>query len=205
MSHILLLASKSYSRKMLLEEARIPFRVIEQEADEAQCDWLLPLPELVQQIALSKMQHAILPDGVRDQERCFVLTADTLSQDMSDGAINGKPLDRADAINKIKKARMGTVLYTAFCLNRYAWRNNQWCVEQAHQEVVRAEYRFYIPDNIIDWYIDNSVAMSASNAIAVEGLGAQFLQSVIGSHSAIIGLPLFEVRRALEICGFYRV
>jgi len=188
---------------MLLEEARIPFRVIEQEADEAQCDWLLPLPELVQQIALSKMQHALLPAGAQGQERCFVLTADTLSQDMSDGAINGKPIDRADAIHKIKKARLGTILYSAFCLNRYVWHDSAWHLEQAHQETVRAEYRFHVPDNLIDWYLDNSISMSASNAIAVEGLGAQFLQSVTGSHSAMIGLPLFEVRRALGVCGFF--
>lgn len=203
MSHILYLASQSSSRKKLLEESRIPFSVIEQSADESQCDWNLPLQELVQAIALRKMHHVLLPEGRADGELCFVLTADTLSQDKIDNAIQGKPVDRADAIDKIKRARTGTRLCTAFCLNKYEWQSGAWQLVAEQQECVAAEYLFFIPDSLIDWYLDNSVGMSASNAIAVEGFGAQFLQSVHGSHSTIIGLPLFEVRNALTELGFF--
>src|SRR5579864_8294380 len=96
--------SKSQSRRMLLEEAHIPFRVIEQNADETACDWTLPLEQLVMSIALHKMEHVMLPAGNQEEEVCFVLTADTMSHDSS-GTIHGKPIDRNDAIAKIKAAR----------------------------------------------------------------------------------------------------
>ena len=51
MNNTLLLASKSQSRQRLLRDARIPFAIIEQEADESKCDWALPLEQVVQSIA----------------------------------------------------------------------------------------------------------------------------------------------------------
>ena len=45
--------------------------------------------------------------------------------------------------------------------------------------------------------------MQASNAIAIEGCGGQFLQWVRGSYTTIVGLPMFELREALEEIGFY--
>ena len=63
MKNILLLGSKSYSRKLLLDYARIPYHVIEQEADETQCDWGLAMPQVVANIALYKMEHVIMPGG----------------------------------------------------------------------------------------------------------------------------------------------
>lgn len=203
MAHTLFLASTSSSRKNLLSESRIPFCVIEQSADEAQCDWNLPLSQVVQNIAAYKMQRLVLPLGTQEGQICFVLTADTLSQDKSDNALQGKPVDRADAIDKIKRARAGTRLCTAFCLHKYEWRAGEWHLVAARQECVQSDYLFYVPDSLIDWYLDNSIGMSASNAIAVEGFGSQFLKSVEGSHSAIIGLPLFEVRNALCELGFF--
>lgn len=90
MAHTLLLASSSSSRKKLLDQSLIPFTVISQSADESQCDWMLSLPELVQTIAAYKMEHAILPVGAVEGEYCFVLTADTLSQDASNGLTSGQ-------------------------------------------------------------------------------------------------------------------
>ena len=68
MENILLLASKSKSRETLLIEADIQFILAQQDADETKCDWELPLPELVENIANYKMEHVILPEGKEDQE-----------------------------------------------------------------------------------------------------------------------------------------
>ena len=66
------------------------------------------------------------------------------------------------------------------------------------------EYKFVIPDEWIEIYLKHSLlALSASNAIAVEGYGAQFLTAVNGSYSAIVGLPMFELRQALSDVGFF--
>ncbi len=202
MKNILLLGSKSYSRQMLLKEAQIPFELVGQDADETACDWGLPLQQLIENIALYKMEHVVLPTG-KEGDMCFVLTGDTMAQD-GHGTINGKPADYADAIRKIKAARSGNRLVTAFCLDRKIYTNGAWEVDERIHQSVSAEYQFVIPDEWIDIYLEKSLGLKASGAIAVEGFGAQFLKTISGSYSTIVGLPMFELREALERIGFFK-
>ncbi|HXW86225.1 MAG TPA: Maf family protein [Candidatus Bathyarchaeia archaeon] len=200
---VLLLGSKSASRQMLLKEAHIPFICIEQNADETACDWSLPLVELVNAIALHKMDHVVVPSGTQENEICFVLTADTMSED-KDGTIRGKPTDRADAIMKIKAARDGVFLCTAFCLDKKIWHHGQWNLVARINKQVTSEFFYYVPDEWIEEYLEKSWSMNASGAIAVEGYGGQFLKKVVGSYSTIVGLPLFELREAFEEISFFK-
>lgn len=201
MKHTLLLGSKSPSRQMLLNEARIPFTLVEQDADETKCDWGLALPQIVTDIACHKMEHVQLPIGQQDSI-CFVLTADTLSQD-KDGMVQGKPVDRTDAIAKIKVARTGSRLCTAFCLDKKVWHADSWATERRIERVVSSEYQFILPDEWVDIYFEKSMGLNTAGAIAVEGFGAQFLRILHGSYTAIVGLPMFELREALQEIGFF--
>jgi septum formation protein len=200
-NNILLVGSKSPSRQMLLRSAQIPFVLVEQDADESLCDWALPLPQIVMHIARFKMESLQLPAG-KDGQVCFVLTADTLAQD-KDGTVQGKPADHDDAIAKIKSARDGSNLCTAFCLDKKIWQQGQWKLVERIEQVVHAEYLFAIPDEWIDIYLEKSIALNTAGAVTVEAFGNQFLKMVHGSYSAIIGLPLFELREALEKLGFF--
>jgi septum formation protein len=200
--HILLLGSKSPSRQMLLNEAQIPFKLVGQDADERQCSWAMPLPQLVATIARHKMAHVVLPAGEGHGALCFVMTADTLSQDM-DGTIHGKPDDRADAVQKIQSARGGSKLSTAFCIDRRVWDGNSWRVDERIEQVISAEYAFILPDEWIDIYFEKSLGLQTAGAIAAEGFGAQFMRVVQGSYTTIIGLPVYEVREALQKLGFF--
>lgn len=202
MKHTLLLGSKSFSRKMLLTEAQIPFICIEQDADEMQCDWTLPLEQAVASIARHKMEHVIMPDAA-EGELAFVLTADTLSTD-AQGKLNGKAIDRDDAVVKIKRNRnRKNHLATAFCLERRQFISGSWVCQERIEQVVSSYYIFDVPDSWIDIYLEKSIALQASGAVAVELFGSQFLKEVQGSYSTIIGLPLFELREALERLGFF--
>ncbi len=201
MNKKLYLASESYSRKQLLKESNIPFQLLSQDADESACDWGLPLDKLVASISLYKMNHVTLPDG-KEGDVIFVLTADTLSQD-ANGEMQGKPKDKEDAISKIKQARKGTRLCTAFCLDKKVFKNGEWQVEERIHEMVPAEYLFYVPDRWIDTYLEQSIGLSCSNAIAVEAFGAQFLKEIRGSYSTVVGLPMYEFREALHRMGFF--
>lgn len=199
--NVLYFGSKSQSRRMLLEESQIPFTVVGQNADESQCDWGLPLPQLVLSIALHKMEHVILPDGKHEGEVCYVLTADTMSHDKT-GKIHGKPVDRADAVAKIKASATGSFLCTAFCLERRVWKSG-WVTEEKITDTVCAEFIFAVPEKWIDIYLDTIPYLDVSGGMAVEKYGNQFLKTVHGSYSTIIGLPVFEVREALEKLGFF--
>lgn len=201
MEKILYLGSKSQSRKMLLTQTKIPFIVADQDANETVCDWDLPLNQVVENIACFKMEHVILPEG-KENELCFVLTADTLSQNQ-DGSIHGKPVDRADAIEMLKAARDGVMTGTAFCLERRKWHGGKWQMEERIVRYVEAYSEFIIPDSWIETYLNESPGLECAGAIAIEEYGGLFLKSIKGSYTTIVGLPLFELREALEEIGFF--
>ena len=201
MNNVLFLASKSESRQQLLREAHIPFKVVKQDANEQECDWALPLVKLVENIALHKMNGVRLEKGV-EGEQSFILTADTLSQ-LLDGTIQGKPVDKNDAAVKIKAARSGSRLATAFCLDRRIFRRGQWEIDKRIVTVVTAEYVFDVPDSWLERYFKYSRGFAASNAVAVEEYGAQFFKQMTGSYSTIVGLPMFELRQALDALNFF--
>ena len=202
MKYPLYLSSSSQSRQMLLNQAQIPFTLIKQSADESKCDWHLSLPEVVKNIAQYKMAHSIMPDG-KEGDVCFVLTADTLTLDAHD-TIQGKPTDRQDAIKKLRAIRDGFVTAgTAFCLERKKYSDGRWHTQERIVEYVKAEYLFQVPDECIDAYLDQSVGLAASGAIGIETYGGQFLKEIRGSYTAVVGMPLFELRLSLEKLGFY--
>ncbi|BDC34596.1 Maf-like protein [Candidatus Dependentiae bacterium Noda2021] len=198
---ILYVGTKSASRRMLLDQAKIPYVLVSQDADESVCDVAPDLQSMVTAIALQKMNHVVLPTG-KEGDVCFVLTADTLSQD-AQGVIAGKPKDTQEAVAMIKAARGGVFTGTAFCLARKRWVHDKWYCEEYIIEYVKSECVFNVPDEWIESYLHNSPALNASGAITIEDYGMQFLTSVNGSYSAIIGLPMVELRKALEKLNFF--
>ncbi len=202
MKNILFLGSESHSRQKLLTEAKIPFHVIGHTADETACDWSVPFEQLLTHIAVEKMKHVVLPIG-KEGDYCFVLTADTMGKD-ADGKIHGKPIDEADAIEKIKSLRKGGIIATAFCLDKKQFANDAWRVQERIEQVVTTKYEFDMPDEWIEKYLQAVPEyLTLSGAITIEGYGAQFLKSINGSYTTIIGLPMFEVRKALQKLKFF--
>jgi len=197
----LYLGSTSASRKALLTAAGIPFTCLPLDVDEKKCDWTLPLLQLVGTIAAYKMVHVQLPIGQESQE-IYVLTADTLSQD-STGKVTGKPTSHDDAQEMIRAARHGMITCTAFCLEKKRYIQGAWHTVDRVAQAVQAQYCFDVPEAWLEWYLSNSRGVNCSGSIAIEGHGALFLRDVQGSYTTIVGLPLFEVRQALESMGFF--
>jgi septum formation protein len=207
MTKILYLASQSQSRQQLLKDSGIPFKIVPQDADEKNFDHTLPLEDLVKAIAESKMDHVILPSGKNEGEICFVIAADTLGQN-AQGKVCTKPVDKNDAIEMIKSYRNGSQTGTAFCLDKKIWKNNCWQVQKRVMGYASAQYIFDVPDDEIERYFDLSLKagvpyLNVSGAVAIEAFGAQYLKSINGSCTAVVGLPLYEVRQALKELNFF--
>lgn len=200
MNNILLLASHSYSRRQLLAQANIPFVLLDQSADESECDWNAPLTQLVTAIAKHKMEQVILPRP--SDKPLFVLTADTLTQDLS-GTVLGKPISQAQAAEMVRSVRAGARIATAFCLDKKVYRFDTWQTQERIMMAVESSCLFNVPEHSLEQYLNNVPAMNCSAAMYIEGYGALFLKSVIGSYTTIIGLPICEVRQALEKIGFF--
>jgi septum formation protein len=197
----LYLGSTSKSRQMLLNEALIPFEMIGHTANEDDVDKTLPFTILLAEIARYKMEHVTLP-AMHNGGHVFVLTADSMGMD-GNGVVHGKPKDKADAIKKIKALQNESVTATAFCLDKKVFKDGVWHTEKRIEMCVQARYKFVVPNAWIERYLEHSWAMIASGAIAIELYGTQFLKDVDGSYSTIVGLPMFELREALETIGFY--
>ncbi len=200
--NVLLLGSTSLSRQMLLKEALIPFEIIGHTADEESVDRTLPLEELLKKIAQLKMDHVNLPPNPIENMVIFILTADSMGQD-AHGTVHGKPKDKKDAREKIQALTQGSLTGTAFCLDKRMYYKGNWILIKRIEKCIIARYTFVIPENWIDRYLEHSWAMIASGAIAIELYGNQFLKSIEGSYSTIVGLPMFELREALEELDFF--
>lgn len=202
---ILYLGSQSSSRQKLLHDADIPFKVLNHRAKE-DCVTVIPdFHEYILSIARSKMDALQLPhrDQV-DKDYFFVVTADTLDRSVNDNKVYGKPVNKQHAIEMIKHISQGPVeVATGCCLYNHAWIDGCWKVTAKKEWVTSTIGEFIIPDDAIEKYLEKEpVAMYACGASVIEGFGLQFLKSLNGSYSAVMGLPLYELRQALKAMSF---
>ncbi len=202
-SNILLLASKSLQRRTALEQACIPFRIIEQNADESICDYTLPFGSLLESIAIHKMNHIVMHANLEHPVQ-FVLTVDTMVQDGA-GKIYGKPSSKEVARSYIKALRDNPgQVGTAFCLDKKEYGDNRWHTVDRITKFVSAGYSLDIPNHWIDTYFDQVPEyLSIAGGLTIEEYGAQFLKTIDGSYGCAIGLPLYELRESLDLMGFF--
>ncbi len=195
MKPILYLASGSVGRKKLLTEAGIFFELAFHTADETQCDLSQPLEIVVKYLALLKMKHVTLPQG-HEGRIALVLTADTLTLNHQ-GKLLGKPVDRNHAIVMLSD-KNPTTTGTAFCLEKKEYKNGSWHTLEQIVDYDQASCLIDVPERCIDIYLTKIPYMMVSGAISVQGFGEQFVKEIHGNYSAIIGMPMFQLRQALE-------
>ena len=53
----------------------------------------------------------------------------------------------------------------------------------------------------IDWYVASGEGMGKAGGYAIQGRAEAFVRFLSGSHSAVVGLPLFETRTLLIAAG----
>ncbi len=202
------LASSSQSRQTLLKLANIAFTVIKQTADEDKISRHNSLEQVTTQIALAKMDCAVLPNGKQAGEIAYVLTSDTMGV-ASCGEIFGKPKDKQDAIRMLRSFRNGAQTGTAFCLDQRVWDEQAgWQLLTRVTRYVSASYVFNVPDDMLELYFKHTMSrfgisyLDVSGAVAIEDYGLQFATSFSGSFTAVMGLPLYELREELNKLGF---
>jgi len=182
----LLLASASPRRREILAGLGLRFTVrpadvVETpEPGEAAGDYVL-------RVARDKAAVA----GESATPGTLVLAADT--EVVIDGEILGKPRDAEDAARMLRRlaGREHEVL-TGLALAEPASGR-----EAAHVEISRVRFAPMI-DAEIAWYVASGEPMDKAGAYAVQGLGALFVEAVIGSHSNVVGLPVHALYR---LCG----
>jgi septum formation protein len=190
------LASRSPRRRELLSHIGVKFHLLlfrdrpdsDPEVNEEVRAGESPA-EYVQRLARAKAEAGWRRLTQRNLPRAPVLAADTTVA--LDGRIFGKPADRRDAAAMLAalSGRRHEVL-TAVAL-KYDERLD---TALSTSEV---QFRNLSPEEIRD-YVATGEADDKAGAYAIQGRAAKFVAEIRGSHSGIVGLPLFETAQLID-------
>ena len=188
------LASQSPRRQQLLTQMGVRFELL-LPSDVAAAEALeeeLPgesSSSYVKRVTLLKLDSALHAMRQRQCQPRPILCADTTVA--LDQQIFGKPHDHADAVRMLStlSGRTHEVL-TAVALHT---GSRTWC------KVQRSRVTFDALDPAdIAAYVDSGEPMGKAGAYAIQGQAAVFTKRINGSHSGIMGLPLFETHQLLK-------
>jgi septum formation protein len=191
------LASQSPRRAQLLDQLGIPHRPLlpgdDEDAEALEQGFAGELPyDYVQRVTLRKLAAALRRLKKRGLPFAPILCADTT---VALGTrMLGKPADNADAAQMLRalSGRSHRVL-TAVALKSGA---------RPHSLVNVSRVRFApLSEATIQRYIASGEPIGKAGAYAIQGRIAACIESIEGSHSGIMGLPLFETAALLRQAG----
>ncbi len=170
------LASRSPRRRELLAQLGLIYEAQAPDVDESPRAGEDAIA-YVGRIAIDKVNAVVVPDAL-------VIAADTTIE--LDGEIIGKPIDLDDARSMLRRLAGRThSVHTGVALQRG---------QQRLTATVTSLVTFAtLSDEALDWYIATGEPMDKAGAYAIQGAGAVLVESVEGSVSNIIGLPLHTV------------
>jgi septum formation protein len=185
----LILASSSPRRSELLRSLELEFRVVPSEATEVQ-DENLTAAEVSQLNAYRKARAVAkkLPD-------CLVLGADTLVYQGTQ--VFGKPAD-LPAAHQMLAALQGEshLVVTGVCLVHLRGHEEQ----RIFSEISEVQFR-PLNDRQIAEYLSLINPLDKAGGYAIQEHGDMIVESVHGSYTNIVGLPLERLRRELAAWG----
>lgn len=185
----LILASASPRRRELLTQIGVSFEVVIHDFDERVITGETPVEYVCR---LARAKAAAVASNARVTLDHAVLGADTIV--VVEEHILGKPLDEQDAHRMLSllSGREHEVM-SAVCVCRG---------EQSALELSRTKVRFRsLSAAEIAAYWSSGEPQGKAGAYAVQGLGALFIESLQGSYSGVVGLPIFETARLLSMFG----
>jgi len=183
----IILASTSPRRKELLDQIKVTYAVNPVDLDETPRLNETPLA-YVRRLAAEKSAACIAQIG---SAATPVLAADTAV--VLGNQIMGKPKDQADALSMLTQLSGKThQVYTAISLRGRHHHQAVSITQVSFRPLTKLEMLAY-------WHSGEPVDKAGSYAI--QGLGSVFVESIEGSFSGVVGLPLFETADLLAKQG----
>jgi septum formation protein len=185
---MLILASASPRRQELLRNAGIRFTVQPADINET------PLAGEAGRQCAERLAREKALAAFQSRPQDHVLGADTIV--VVDGAIFGKPRDRADAgrMLGLLSGRMHEVI-TGVCLVSPAVSTLQTASETTLVTMSQLS-----EDEIRD-YVATGEPMDKAGAYAIQGLASRWIPRIEGDYSNVVGLPVAVVYRMLRERG----
>lgn len=184
----LILASSSPRRLYLLKSLELDFEAVPPDIVEQRHPGELPAV-YVERVAREKAVAADAPDAV-------VLAADTAV--VHRGRVLGKPRHPAEAVSMLE--RLSGDSHTVLTGVAVAFPDGQ--SRQVISEVSSSVVRFAsLTSEEIAAYVARGEPMDKAGAYALQGIGGIFVNSITGSPSNVVGLPLDVTARLLRTAG----
>lgn len=183
----LILASGSPRRRELLTQMGLTFEVRPVDADESLTPGLSP-QEQVKLLSLKKARAAAEAFGPEP----VILTADTVV--VLDDYILGKPRDEADA-KKMLRALSGRhhLVLTGVTVMQGPSHKTRCVSTEVH-------FRD-LSDSEINAYIASKEPNDKAGAYGIQGLGALFVEKLVGDYFNVVGLPILTTGQLLRTFG----
>jgi septum formation protein len=198
------LASRSPRRLELLQTLGLNVTVFlaqntpEAEALEAPFEQEDPLlyVQRVTQLKLKAALNAMRDRGTEQGLSGLVLAADTTVA--LNGVILGKPQNAAEAFQMLHSLS-GTTheVHTAVAVARLYVDGSTTAIEHAVQ-TSQVEFAA-LPETFIHAYIASGEPFDKAGAYGIQGIAGQYVRHISGSHSGIMGLPLFETGELMRL------
>jgi septum formation protein len=183
-----ILASSSPRRRELLASIGLDFEVVPSHVPEVHQEGEAP-EEYVARLSRDKATAV-----AREHSSQWVIAADTtvlLGEELLE-----KPLDTNDAERMLATIAGKThVVYTGVTLEHG---------ERGYSEtrVAESEVRMLpLSRSDIEWYVRTGEPLDKAGAYAVQGIGAMFIDSIHGSYTNVVGLPLATLFQMLRRAG----
>jgi len=194
------LASRSPRRLELLRQLGIECRLLLDE-DETRAEALEAVQDgetpaaYVQRVARAKTEAALARLVAARLPPAPLLCADTTVA--IGGTLLGKPTDADDAARMLRllSGRAHRVLTAVVVAPAPAGR------QRVATQVSRVRFCRLTPAQV-GAYIDSGEPFGKAGGYAIQGLAAGFVRRIEGSHSGIMGLPLYETARLLRKAGY---
>ena len=186
------LASSSPRRKELMNMLGIPYDVVSFDHDE-----VLNKDKTVyeQCMDIAYQKGKIVFDSF--DEDIVVISSDTIV--VLDNVIYGKPVDRQDAYNMLKKIQ-GTTHEVVSALTVFCRKNGEVTINKTYEKALVTVDK--MNDLEINSWIDTGKAFGKAGAYAIQEEYGRFIKKIDGDYYTIVGLPLntlYNILKDLEV------
>lgn len=190
---MIVLASKSHSRREMLNAVGVPFESVPADIDERRLEAELAHDDPAA-VALALAEAKALAVSYT-QSGELVLGSDSLV--VIDGKRFDKPVDRTDAARHLRHFSGREMhLHSAAALAR------EGQVLWGHADCARLKVR-ELSDSFIDWYLEREWPHVAGcvGVFRIEATGPHLFEAIEGDQFTVLGMPLLPVLGALREQG----
>ena len=188
MENRLVLASRSPRRYELMKQVGLDFDVIPSGIEEDYIKGESPKKHVL------RLAEAKALDVGNQYPDCWVVAADTVVY--VDGAILGKPKDREKALAMLRLLSGKEHRVLTGVSVRHLKKGKSEC--ETVETAVRVKT---LSQAEMDWYLRTEEPFDKAGGYGIQGIGSFMIESINGSYTNVVGLPLCELMQMLIRLG----